>query len=396
MIPTLVQRELSQVEQLKIDNDFSTSHVNCVASGVVGEFGKPEILLNGITKRYSDEADAINHCTFSVSHAFGEDVVVGENNCLFVFDGHGGYQTAQMASEHSYALFSNPLFKYHVTKLLKSGLTKKVEDIVRAKIGKIVEMTQHMLSGSTATWMQCFWSGSRRWVVTANMGDSEGLIVSLTKKKVYMTTAEHNWDNLASYKCYVKHCSKYGVKPLASVRATNKRNVYMLTSAKDNEVVRHLDVIANMSARFGGTQSVRRMVNIDRQGNITNTLKDHETENWGAYGMNVQTGQMVAQTLLCLGDVRDKNISQVNPYDMTVHVRELEPYEDVVLQVHSDGIGNNIWLHELIDLYENTTSSHECVDKFMEKIQTTPRDDMSFVLAKWNGFCNQTNIQVRF
>ena len=360
-----VQRELNTVEHLNIYNNFQASHVFGAVPGSEASVASPVICSGGIAKR-----DTVDTCC-----AYGEDVVYGKNGCLFVFDGHSGHETSYLAAKHSVKMFTDKHWRSHITKLLELNFVHVVESVLRVQISHLVQLTQNMLSGSTATWMQCFWSGSRRWVVTANMGDSEGMII--TKKKVYMTTAEHNWDNLLAYHCYANHCLKYNLSPLAAIRITQKRSVYMLMSVKDNCVFRHLDVIKNMNAPSGGTQSVRRMV--DENG----TLKGHETDNWGAYGMDVRTGTMVAQTMLCLGDSNDKKVSGVDPHSMTVHIRELHPDEDVVLQVHSDGVGNIVWLHQLVDLYQNTTSSKECAEKLMEQIKCTPRDDMSFVLAKW-------------
>jgi len=296
----------------------------------------------------------------------GQDVYGHDHDSVFVADGHGpnGLQAALAGIEMRHVVS-----KYSAQDILKDVQT--AEHNIRNSFVSLLEEANFPRSGATFVQMRLVSSGSRRFMVTVNIGDSEALLVY--RDRVHQTSVAHSWDDLDVYRRYVMNCER--PKNVCYNRWNASRHqlldpdgeyrpmlIYDIEGDRVGINVRNLDWITNLYQRVHkpriryGTQGVR--------------IPSNPHENWGSSVLLHGTAR--GQNMATYGDTVSRERASV-PMDMVhVYIHEIPPKETVVAIVQSDGVSNRRTLIEC----GYVAWSSESATKYIQNI-TGARDDMS-------------------
>lgn len=309
----------------------------------------------------------------------GQDTYAHTSKSIAVSDGHGlrGHHVAR-------ALLRGPGSILQTLDTRAGGFEQRLANnespwSVASDIRKVVcahiASVNEADSGATLTAMLLLSSGSRRWVVTINVGDSEALLVY--NDTVHVCSDIHNWDNAGLYKRYARHVQTNGFKPSVvcynrwndrthkyKLRDTNRQYQPIMLYEGDEvstENARHVSsLFQNKRKLRHGTQSVRK--NFARH------------ENWGSCVMF--GGKARGQSMATFGDRRQRDITHVPIELCHVYIRELQPDTDVTAIVQTDGVSNGMTLEEC---GRNALLSAAGYLEHVSKVN----DDMCVCMAHW-------------
>lgn len=310
------------------------------------------------------------HSTAVTSHGSygvaGQDVYGHDHDSIFVADGHGsnGLQAALTAIEMRHVVS-----QYSAQDILKG--VRVVECNIRNSVVSLLEGADFPRSGSTFVQMRLVSSGSRRFMVTVNIGDSEALLVY--RERVHQTSVAHSWDDLSVYRRYVMNCAR--PKNVCYNRWNASRHqlldpdgeyrpmmIYDINGKRVGINVRNLDWITSLYQRAHkprfryGTQGVR--------------IPSNSHENWGSSVLLHGTAR--GQNMATYGDTISREHAAVPINMVHVYIHEIPPKETVVAIVQSDGVSNR---RTLIECGYVAWSSVSATD-YIQNIAGV-RDDMS-------------------
>ena len=304
----------------------------------------------------------------------GQDTFTCTDNCIAVSDGHGpkGHHVARALLRGPTSVLDVLDTRQWEARLGACESPWCVADAIRQRVCAHLAGVTEADSGATLAVMLFLTSGSRRWAVTINVGDSEALLVS--KHDVHVCSVEHNWDNAALYKRYVRDCRARGVFP-ASVcynRWNDRTGKYRLGKRLKPILMYDDDEVDVSNARYVssmfctkprwryGTQSIRTDV--------------AQHENWGACVL--LKGKARGQSMATFGDMRQRVQTHV-PMDMChVYIHEIPVGQAVVALVQTDGVSNGMTLTECMKNISLTSADYL---RRVSKIS----DDMSVCKASW-------------
>lgn len=154
------------------------------------------------------------------------EVVVPEGTILFVLDGHG-------CGAEIFVTIANELILHGVKEKGIPGLVETVPKILDALVANddafITSYFEEIFSkannhkdlaswsaGSTATYtlVLTHQETKRRFVVTANVGDSPAMLVDAHTGQVERLYGQHSWDRIEEVANYTRRCETLGLKPL--------------------------------------------------------------------------------------------------------------------------------------------------------------------------------------
>ena len=305
----------------------------------------------------------------------GQDAFTYTDHCIAVSDGHGprGHLVSRALLRGPTSVLDVLDTRQWEARLGACESPWRVADAIRQRVCAHLAGVTEADSGATLAVMLFLTSGSRRWAVTINVGDSEALIVS--KHGVHTCSVEHNWDNAALYKRYVRDCRARGVSlaPVCYNRWNDRTGKYRLGKHLKPILMYDDDEVDVTNARYVssmfctkpkwryGTQSIRTDV------------APHE--NWGACVL--LKGKARGQSMATFGDRRQRVQTHV-PMDMChVYIHEIPRGQAVVALVQTDGVSNGL---------TRAACGQSAVlpaAAYLERVRKVS-DDMCVCIARWS------------
>jgi hypothetical protein len=310
-------------------------------------------------KTYHDDAYRILPVPEGFETA-GQDVYGYTEKSIVLADGHGpnGTDVAIKAVAMARKIESIP-FK---------SLDSSTEGIIRRAVVRELKNCTDMRSGATFVQMLFHEYGSRRWVITVNVGDSEALLVE--DNMVHVCSVAHNWDNSDVYRRYFQH----SVTPMPVCYNRWNAGKYKLKDMNGNYnpiMVYDGDKVNMENAKYVSKVIERKKPGF-KYGTQSIRMPSSPHENWGSSVLidGKARGQMVAT----YGDQYER-VKTGAPYEM-VHVYIREISGDVTALVQSDGLTSRVTLNDCGLL------SGFSARNYIESV-SVPCDDMSVVIAHW-------------
>lgn len=339
-------------------------HTRCLPSLTMREHS---IFLSKSGRGHSKHENN-NPCTY------GQDACDIGTNYMTVADGHGpnGDEAALYVCDAVKSL--------HVPsgKELAIGRHDYIVEDIRVGVTNMIRSCPYQRSGATMTHTMFVSDGARRWIITVNVGDSEGLIIY--KNNIYVSTVAHNWDNISVYQKYARLCTP---KPVcynrwnASKHKMKDRHghyypILLYKEERDGQVVVDQD-----NAEYMETLHIRKHRPDLKYGTQSKRIPAEPHENWGSTVLI--DGKAQGQVMASVGDHYERQKTGV-PEDMVhVYIHEVPVHERVVVSIHTDGVANERTIQDC----GLTAWSSKSANEFLQSIDS-PKDDMACCMAVWS------------